>query len=114
LSCTPAALPLLCLPYPAPLLLPWLCTLAPRPGATATAAWPAVGDRCPSALDPTPALQVHVPLFLPLEANAEMGLRYPPGQDVPSGNFFQKIIPGKILSLDGTRAQNFSIRFSAG
>jgi len=37
-----------------------------------------VGNCCPSALDPTPAPRVHVPLFRPLEANPGMGLLPPP------------------------------------
>ena len=58
----------------------------PHPGATATAAWPAVGDRCPSALDPTPAPRVHVPLFRPLEWNPEMGPISPPTEYACSGH----------------------------
>ena len=83
----------------------------PRPGATATAAWPAVGDRCPSALDPTPAPRVHVPLFRPLEANPETGLLPPRYQYAPSGNFFKKSFPGKYPPGDGTRAQKFQTDF---
>jgi len=49
----------------------------------------------PLARDPTNGPSAPVPLFLPLEANAEMGLLPPRYQYALSGNFFQKIIPGK-------------------
>ncbi len=78
-SCIPIALP--------------VTARRPRPGATAVAAWPAVGNRCPSALDPTPAPRVDVPLFRPLEANPGMGLLPPRYQYAPSGNFFKKSLP---------------------
>ena len=86
----------------------------PRPGATATAAWPAVGDRCPSALDPTPAPRVHVPLFRPLEANPEIGTPTPPDQYAPSGNFSKKSFPENYPPRDGTRAQKFQTIFDRG
>ena len=69
----------------------------------------------PLALGPTPAPRAHVPLFRPLEANPEMGLRYPPGQDAPSGNFFKKSFSGIMTPPgDGTRAPKISNRFLAG
>jgi len=56
----------------------------PRPGATATAAWPAVGNRCPSALDPTPGYTS--PSSGPRGETRRLGLPPPSQYDLP-GNF---------------------------
>ena len=67
----------------------------PRPGATATAAWPAAGDRCPSALDPTPAFPgTRPPLPDPREQSGDWD-SYPPWSRCPVRKFFSKFLPRK-------------------
>ena len=72
-----------------------------RPKDTATAAWPAIGDRCPLALDPTPApLGTRPPLSGPWRQTRGWD-SYPPCQYAPCG-FFQKFIPDKFGNIPTT------------
>jgi len=71
-----------------PLVAPPLIPGSTCPGATAAATWPAIWERCPSALGPTPALLgTRTPLPAPGEESGD-GTPVPPGQHAPSGKFF--------------------------
>jgi hypothetical protein len=89
-------------PPPAPMARPPGPTDAATIGAQRTGPRPSYPGRSRSpARGNLPTLRRRtrppspVPLFPAPGGDPETGTPNPPGQDAPSGNFFQKIIPGK-------------------
>jgi hypothetical protein len=85
----------------------------PSPWRHRRAAWPAVGDRCPLALDADAGAPGTRPPLPAPGGKVGDGTPVPPGQDALSGNFFKKSFPGNSPRM-GPAPKNFKTIFDGG